>query len=40
MILFQKFTKILGNEELSKKISNPDARLKAINTLKNELSGI
>ena len=29
-----KIYKILGNEDLSKKISNPDTRLKAINTLK------
>ena len=27
-------------EDLSKKISNPDTRLKAINTLKKEVTGI
>jgi len=31
---------ILGNEELSKKISNPDSRLQAINSLKKEVTGI
>ena len=35
-----KIYKILGNEDLSKKISNPDTRLKAINTLKKEVTGI
>ena len=35
-----KIYKILGNEDLSKKISNPDTRLKAINSLKKELTGI
>ena len=38
--LISKIYKILGNEDLSKKISNPDARLKAINTLKKEVTGI
>ena len=32
--------KILGNEELSKKILNPDLRLEAINSVKDELTGI
>jgi len=31
---------ILGNEELSKKISNPDLRGSTINSLKKELTGI
>ena len=31
---------ILGNEELSKKISNPDLRASAINSLKKEVTGI
>ena len=35
-----KIYNILGNEELSKKISNPDKRLKAINALKKEITGI
>ena len=35
-----KIYKILGNEDLSKKIYNPDTRLKAINTLKKEVTGI
>ena len=38
--LISKIYKTLGNEDLSKKISNPDARLKAINTLKKEVTGI
>ena len=38
--LISKIYNILGNEELSKKISNPDKRLKAINTLKKEITGI
>ena len=38
--LISKIYKILGNEDLSKKISNPDVRLKAINTLKKEVTGI
>ena len=35
-----KIYKILGNEDLSKKITNLDTRLKAINTLKKEVTGI
>jgi len=31
---------VLGNKDLSKKISNPKLRLDAINSLKDELSGI
>jgi len=31
---------ILGNKELSKKISNVNLRLKTVNSLKNEMSGI
>ena len=38
--LIAKIYNILGNEELSKKISDPDLRLQAIDTLKGELSGI
>ncbi len=38
--LISKIYKILGNENLSKKISNPDTRLEAINTLKKEVTGI
>ncbi len=38
--LISKIYKIIGNEDLSKKISNPDTRLKAINTLKKEVTGI
>ena len=38
--LISKIYKILGNEDLSKKISNPDTRLKAINALKKEVTGI
>ena len=38
--LISKIYKILGNEDLSKKISNPDTRLEAINTLKKEVTGI
>ena len=38
--LISKIYKILGNEDLSKKVSNPDTRLKAINTLKKEVTGI
>ena len=38
--LISKIYKILGNEDLCKKISNPDTRLKAINTLKKEVTGI
>ena len=32
--------KILGNEELSKKILNPDLRLGAVNSVKDELTGV
>jgi len=35
-----KIYKILGNEDLSEKISNSDTRLKAINALKKEVTGI
>ena len=35
-----KIYNILGNEELSKKISNPVSRLQAINSLKKEVTGI
>ena len=35
-----KIYNILGNEELSKKISNPKSRLQAINSLKKEVTGI
>ena len=38
--LISKIYKILGNEDLSKKISNSNTRLKAINTLKKEVTGI
>ena len=38
--LISKIYKILENEELSKKISNSNTRLKAINTLKKEVTGI
>ena len=38
--LISKIYKILGNEDLSKKISSPDTRLKSINLLKKELTGI
>ena len=38
--LISKIYKILGNEDLSKKISNPNLRLKAIKTLKKEVTGI
>ena len=31
---------VLGNKELSKKLSNLNSRLKAVNSLKDELSGI
>ena len=35
-----KIYNILENKELYKKISNPNLRLEAVNSLKNELSGI
>ena len=38
--LIAKIYNILGNEELSKKISDPNLRLQAVNSLKSELSGI
>ena len=38
--LISKVYKLLGNEDLSKKISNPETRLKAIKTLKKEVTGI
>ena len=38
--LITKIYNILGNEELSKKISDPNLRLQAVNSLKDELSGI
>ena len=38
--LISKIYNILGNDELSKKISNPDSRLQAINSLKKEVTGI
>ena len=38
--LISKIYKILGNEDLSKKISSPETRLKSINALKKEVTGI
>ena len=38
--LIAKIYNILGNKDLSKKIANSDLRLKAINSLKSELTGI
>ena len=38
--LIAKIYNILGNKELSKKIANSDLRLKAINSLKKEVTGI
>ena len=38
--LISEIYNILGNIELSKKISNPNYRLQAINVLKKELTGI
>ena len=38
--LIAKIYNILGNEELGKKISDPNLRLQAVNSLKGELSGI
>ena len=38
--LIAEIYNILGNKELSKKISNPDSRLQAINSLKKEVTGI
>tara|TARA_B100001765_G_scaffold205769_1_gene162457 strand:+ start:454 stop:804 length:351 start_codon:yes stop_codon:yes gene_type:complete len=38
--LIAKIYNILGNKELYQKISNPNLRLEAVNSLKSELSGI
>ena len=38
--LISKIYNILGNKELSRKISNPDSRSNAINSLKKEVTGI
>jgi len=38
--LISKIYNVLGNEKLSKKISNPESRLKAINSIKKEVTGI
>ena len=38
--LISKIYNILGNKELSRKISNPDSRLQAIKLLKKEVTGI
>ena len=38
--LIAKIYNILENEELSKKISDPNLRLQTVNSLKGELSGI
>jgi len=38
--LISKIYNILGNKELGKKISNPDSRMQAINSLKKEVTGI
>jgi len=38
--LISKIYKLLGNEELSKKISNPNLKMESINSLKKELTGI
>ena len=38
--LISKIYNILGNEELSKKISDPNLRLQTIESLKKELTGI
>ena len=38
--LISKIYNLLGNKELSKKISNPTLRLDAINSLKKEVTGI
>ena len=38
--LISKIYNILGNEELSKKISNRDSRLQTIDSLKKEVTGI
>ena len=38
--LIAKIYDTLGNKELSKKITDPNLRLKAVSSLKDELSGI
>ena len=38
--LISKIYNILGNEELSKKVSDPNIRLQSIESLKRELTGI
>lgn len=38
--LIAKIYSILGNKDLSRKISGQNSRLEAVNSLKNELSGI
>jgi len=38
--LISKIYNVIGNKELSKKISNPKLRLDTINNLKKELTGI
>ena len=38
--LISKIYNVLGNEKLSKKISNPESRLQAINSIKKEVTGI
>ena len=38
--LISEIYEALGNKELSKKVANPNLRLKAINSLKSELTGI
>jgi hypothetical protein len=38
--LIAKIYNILGNKDLSKKISNPNLRLEAVSSLKKEVTGI
>ena len=38
--LISKIYDFLGNKNLSKKIANPDSRIKVVNSLKSELTGI
>ena len=38
--LIDEIYDVLGNRELSKKISDSNLRLETVNSLKNELSGI
>ena len=38
--LISEIYNVLGNKELSRKISKPDLRLQAINSLKKEVTGI